>query len=97
MPAARSGPDASTAARAAIAVGADVPGLRAALTPYAGSWVLLGTSVATLGPVDAVLAGLHELAGEPTLAEECRASARFDCRAMRAPWWELDVDTREAR
>lgn len=81
------------AARAAILVDVDAPGLRAALLPYSGSWVLLGTSLATLGPVDAALAGLHRVAGHDTDARHFHTKAIGDCKAMNAPTWARDIDT----
>jgi DNA-binding SARP family transcriptional activator len=81
------------AARAAVDVRVALPELRIALAPYARSWVLLGTAMATLGPMSAVYAGLWKLEGKCEEAELWAARALAQCDRMHSPWWRSDTLT----
>ncbi len=81
------------AARAAVDAGAAYPRLRLALAPYARSWVLLGTAMATLGPMSAPYAALLALEGRADEAAHWADRALAQCDRMRSPWWRSDTVT----
>ncbi len=78
--------------RAAIFAGLSDPWLESQLERHAGCWVLLGTGVATAGPVDAVLAGLAEFRDDHQSARVLAHQAQLLCDKMNAPFWRTDTD-----
>jgi len=78
--------------RAAVLTGLSDPGLESRLETHSGCWVLLGTGVATAGPVDTVLAAFAELRGDHERASALAARARALCGKMAAPFWITDTD-----
>lgn len=78
--------------RAAIYTRVADPRLLDALTPYAETWVCVGTGAATLGPMSAVLAGLHAVAGDAGTAQRYAAEARMRCTDLAATVWSTDCE-----
>ena len=80
-----------TRAWTALCLGGDLDEAYAALLPYAGRQVVVGTATACWGSYDAVLARLAAARGQDELARAHRAAAAEQGRAVGSPWQVADA------
>ena len=84
-------------ARLAVVLGGDLDEAYAALLPYAGRQVVVGTATACWGSYDAVLARLAAARGQDELAAAHRQRAAEQGRAVGSPWQVADAERELAR